>query len=289
MRSKLIAAILILFASLVFQQSLVYTETVQPKLGRTGAPGEETCGSGSPCHNIATQPDPGIVTLTIFSEALNPTTLNSSFIYNLSSTYYITLTVDEPTSSLFGFEITALSSNHERIGNFSGAFPQTRIGFKNNREYVTHKNASGTNSWTFHWISPESDLGEVTFYYIVNTANGDEEPTGDRSYFGSFTIQSSGLVGIENPVKEFPLNFEIFPNPLVGNSLYINNELPEGKICSVEILDISGAIIDLPTAITFGEHHQFQQIKFLKKMQPGIYILRFISDSNIHNKKIIVA
>lgn len=57
-----------------------------------------------------------------------------------------------------------------------------------NRQYIGHsvlgtgQGRTGGFSWTFAWMAPESDVGDVAFFGSGNAANGDSQPRGDKIY-----------------------------------------------------------------------------------------------------------
>ncbi len=151
----------------------------QAPLGRTGAPGESSCGG---CHSGGSYTGTMIFK---FGE-------DNSAGYIQGETYAITFTGDYDAPR-YGFSITALDGDNNPVGSFRLVNEDnTAFGtLANGRQYVGHKNADATNEWTFEWTAPTQDAGSVTFYYVINAANDDGGTGGDFVETGSTSINAA--------------------------------------------------------------------------------------------------
>jgi len=158
-----------------------------PQPGLSGAPqiggvsAEMTCTS---CH--ATYP-------------LNPDALGKVELLGLPAAYApgqrytLTFRISHPDVALtrWGFQVTAI----QRVdGQGAGEFVVTdaqntqRVGGLAHREYVEHTlpgtamGKAGGTSWSFDWIAPARDVGEIVFYGGGNASNMDGSKEGDRIY-----------------------------------------------------------------------------------------------------------
>jgi PKD repeat protein len=174
------------FTTVLFSnQEYVHGNAAQPPAGRTGAPGETTCNQSS-CHSgsstVANSPE------ILFKQVPNTTfsTYTPGQLYNL--------TVNVTASARNGFEITALDASNNAAGTFAlNANPTTTaLASASNRQYISHKNASGTNAWAFKWTAPSTDIGPITFYIAANRANNNNLSTGDVIHTQSFTVTAGG-------------------------------------------------------------------------------------------------
>ncbi len=149
----------------------------QAPLGRTGAPGESTCGG---CHSGGSYS--GSMTFELGAE-------NASE-YVPGETYIITFS-GEYGAPRYGFSITALDAAENPAGDFTLIDEgNTSFGTSGNgRQYVGHRAAAATNEWTFEWTAPAEDAGPVTFYYVILAANWDGSTSGDFAETGSTSIQ----------------------------------------------------------------------------------------------------
>lgn len=158
-----------------------------PQAGLSGAPGiggvpaEMTCTS---CH--ATYP-------------LNPDALGKVELLGLPDAYapgqHYTLSfrISHPDAAItrWGFQVTAIQKiSGQGAGEFVVTDPQNtqRVGGLAHREYVEHTlpgtamGKPGGTSWSFDWIAPGRDVGEIVFYGSGNASNMDGSKEGDRIY-----------------------------------------------------------------------------------------------------------
>ncbi len=148
----------------------------QAPLGRTGAPNESTCGA---CHGGG----------SYSGEILFQLNQNGHTEYQPGTTYTVNFEADYGAPR-YGFSITALDAANQPAGDFS-ITNQDNTSFgslANGRQYVGHKSADGTNQWSFEWTAPDTDVGNITFYYVINAANGDGGTGGDFIQTGTTMI-----------------------------------------------------------------------------------------------------
>ncbi len=189
-----------LFASILFAAfSWSYSNKSQPPAARTLAPGEITCTG---CHGGTLNTVSGLS----FSFGGGQTS------YIPGNTYTIIVGVTDATKTIFGFEITALTSaNTSSAGTFSVTNTTNTvlvIGVVsgNSRQYVGHKNGTGNNSWSFNWTAPVAGTGTVRFYLAGNAANGNNSSSGDQIYTANYAITETLLP----PVASFsPLSASV--------------------------------------------------------------------------------
>ncbi len=198
----------------------------QAPLGRTGAPGETTCGS---CHSGGSYNGSMVFQL---SDA-------SGSDYLPGETYIITFTGNY-SAPRYGFSITALDEGGNSAGDFTLINENnTSLGtLANGRQYVGQKNADATNEWTFSWTAPTADAGPITFYYVINAANGDGGRTGDYVATGSTSIKPADVTRITDMDKAFTVS--IFPNPV---TTLVNIRSTNGTIEEVLIFDMQGKLV----------------------------------------------
>ena len=142
---------------------------------KTGAPNEGTCAD---CH---------------IGNALNVAggllVLKTPEIYEPGEVYSIIVDLSRTGQSVWGFEMTALDANGDRVGSFTAdTAANTEVAETADRQYIKHTTAGtarGTNnahSWEFKWTAPDADIGPVHFYAAGNAGNGDFGVTGDYIY-----------------------------------------------------------------------------------------------------------
>lgn len=161
-----------------------------PPNGRTGAPFDGTCGSGS-CHGMNNNNNyNGTISLSGL-----PATIEANTTYNLSFT--VTVTAGTPVKA--GFQLVAVStSTNSNAGDFVNTGTETGTEVLAGREYIEHRNgkafSGGSVTWTFNWTSPVTVSGNnITFYYIANFVNGNGNSTGDFPLSSSSSFAFNGL------------------------------------------------------------------------------------------------
>jgi len=150
-----------------------------PELG--GVPAEMTCTS---CHA---------------SYSLNPDALGKIELIGLPESYApgqrytLTFRISHPDASLtrWGFQVTAIQkADGQGAGEFVVTDPQNtqRVAGSAHRQYIEHTlpgtamGKPGGTSWSFDWVAPARDVGEILFYGAGNASNMDGSKEGDRIY-----------------------------------------------------------------------------------------------------------
>lgn len=157
-----------------------------PPNGRTGAPGEGTCGD---CHSLGGGTQNGAITLAGFPASIVP-----------NQAYVLTITASNPNgvADEAGFQLVVLNSSNQNTGDLSspgtGSTTQTASG----REYWEHNPsqvfpASNLVSWTVTWTAPTGPANEaITWYTSANIANGNNSTSGDLIVLNSGTGTLAG-------------------------------------------------------------------------------------------------
>jgi PKD repeat protein len=196
--NKLIFTLIIIVGCLLSINYKVFTNSAQPDLGRTNAPGESNCSTG--CHVGGGNPNNNSDNNVTFN--FN----NNNPNYQPSTSYNVTITVTNPAQSRFGFEATALTfpPGNAAAGTFT-VLNATNTGTASSggRNYVFHKNANSNNSWTFQWNAPATNVGDIVFYVAANAANNNGLNTGDIIYVDTFIIRAPVLTP---PTANFTAN-----------------------------------------------------------------------------------
>lgn len=161
-----------------------------PPLGFTGAPGEGNCTG---CH----------YTYPVNSGAGKVEISGLPASYSLGQSYLVTVTVSHPTARAWGFELTALDQNgtSSTIGALTPTSTTTTLKRDSDasgqpRTYLSHGEAgiaqgqTASNSWSFTWTAPMTNVGDVTFYAVGNAANNQVTPEDDYIYTTSVKVIS---------------------------------------------------------------------------------------------------
>lgn len=251
-----------------------FTDDVSPQAGKTGAPSEGTCAN-SGCHT-GSSGGTGNIAMTF----------SGGNAYTPGTTYDVTVTVTDTNAVRFGFELTALDPTNAKAGNLAVTNTTNQstptAGGVSGRQYIAHKNANANNTWTFQWTAPATAIGDVTFYYSGNGANGNNHATGDKIYLGSTTIS------INTAVQLTGRNDAMFhvQSP-AANELYVNYSLNEPADVISDLYDITGQkILALENMHAAAGNHAFTAP--LYGIAKGLYIVRFSANNRVQTSKIIV-
>lgn len=256
--------------------------------GTTGAPGEPTCAQ-SGCHSDATVNDGVGVNTLIFP--------NADSTYTPGQTYTVTVQVNKPSISKFGFELGVLKdADNTSIGQLTVTdanrthLINATINSKS-RTYITHSTngtpatSSGKTSWSFQWKAPSTNVGNITFYYVTNNTNSSNTNTGDALYLSSFTIKAktSGTSIKELSSEE---SFKVFLSS--SNQLQLNYELRKNSQISAKLCDIQGKVIE---TIELGEQGTGKHTDYLNlnhEISSGIYFVNLTINNQTISKKVLV-
>jgi uncharacterized protein (TIGR03437 family) len=165
----------------------LYSYATGPDPRMTGAPGDQTCAR-SGCHTgTSLNAGGGNIALT----ASGGTT------YTPGQQQTLTLTITDSKARVYGFQASArVDSNatNRQAGSFTAAAGQIVICDNGSLrgssgcpasapvQFIEHSRPYSTNSITFLWTAPATDVGTVTVYVAANAANGNGNETGDHIY-----------------------------------------------------------------------------------------------------------
>ena len=198
------AAILALFGfqKFSFNYEKASASASGPTPGHTGAPNEGSCTA---CHSdFPVNSGSGNITIT---------GLPSNYLPNQQIP--ITVTINQADAVVFGFQLTAVDRQGNRVGTFTlpqQTPPQMQVVNDiingNQRRYVEHTlngivpTAFGTKSWTFIWNAPAQRVGKIGFYVAGNAANSDGGTSGDYIYTNrKFTLSGSAISNFDGDEK----------------------------------------------------------------------------------------
>ncbi|MBI4905997.1 MAG: hypothetical protein HY820_20355 [Acidobacteria bacterium] len=155
-----------------FLPSLLMSNSVNPPVGKTGAPGETTCAS---CHAGAAAK--GAVVMEFSTLGYAPGMPIKIRVHVWSDNFVYT-----------GMQITArLASNElQQAGHFTaGEFTTLRT--QNGLEYVSQSVVTGTTVFTVIWTPPAANVGNIRFYAtgVTGMTASQAEP---NAYSASYTM-----------------------------------------------------------------------------------------------------
>ncbi len=168
-----------------------------PPQQSTAGPGEDAAGCAQArCHVGTGNPTRGSGIEIDFPDGLT---------YTPGVKQRWTVRVTGSQGNLYGFQVSARTSDNGQAGSFSNVDAKTQIicqtGELNQAcrssapvQYMEHSLAGTSNSFTFEWTPPATDVGAVRVYAAGNAANGNGQESGDRIYLNSFTLTAKAAV-----------------------------------------------------------------------------------------------
>jgi len=141
--------------------------------------------------------------------------------YVPGQTYDITVQLEDPGQSRWGFELTTMGSGNAQAGTIIVTNP-TITQLSDNQapmpDFIKHTSAGtspGTQSrsWQFQWTAPGSGTGTVTIYFAGNAANNSGDPLGDYIYVQTHAMQEGSAVSWEPAIPKAFALLSNYPNP----------------------------------------------------------------------------
>ena len=256
--------------------------------GSTGAPNEKTCAQVG-CHADLTV-NPG--------DLVNTLTFNAGdSLYEPGKTYTITVKVEKPGISRFGFELVALrDGNNANIGTLkitNSTKTQIINGISPNfsRRYATHTlngtipTAPGIGEWTFDWTAPTTSVGPVTFYYATNASDNNNQSSGDQIFLSSFQIGEKNTTGIKEKEKD---SFSVFYSYGTRQIFVSCNDIQTvSENATIEVRDIQGRLLQV-NEINSTVPVKNKAINLNESIAKGIYLITYRVDNVMISRKIYI-
>lgn len=197
---------------------------------KTGAPGEGTCHD---CHG----------SFPLGSGDGSLTIMAPPFIAP-EQTYVITVTLEDPNATRWGFELTPLD-----VGTIVITDPEhTQLSLSGGNSYIkqtaagTYAGTTGAVTWIFEWTTPADPPDAVTFYAAGNAANNNGASSGDYVYTAASTATLAPADGDVWPVADLQLALACSPNPVAGHA-HLELALPQAGLTQLEIFDAAGRLV----------------------------------------------
>jgi len=247
---------------LAFVSSIILSNASSaPPEGKTGSPLDgQSCTA---CH-LGTAPSTGLdmISTDIPSDGYTPGT-----------TYNITVTVSDASSSKFGFQLSPQNSTTKGLGTLISSGTGTTI---TAGKYISHaagKTAGSNNakSWSFEWQAPMAGTGDVTFYAAGNASNSSDNTLGDKIFIDSEAVnEKGGTTGIASFERE---KVSVYPNP-TSSTLFFTT-----SVKSAVVFDLQGK-----EQLRSSNVAEMQ----LSDLTEGRYILRLESEEGVASTHHIV-
>lgn len=258
----------IFYALLLVGSILFLANSSGAPVGRSGAPGDNTCGTSS-CHSVSANVESATVAIN-FQEGLE--------VYQAGETYRLEITIEgAQNEDRNGFQIVALDANNENIGEWiltETDETQLRSSNATGRQYVTHtRDGNDESDWEMDWIAPETDAGDITFYASVLDANGNGGRSGDHLYTLSQTLTFDVQSSVRN-MQEAAIT--VFPNPACDQLLILSDNL---AIQTYALYNSEGKLL---------QRDSYQQTLDISRLPNGLYFLQLFTVEGILHRKVVV-
>lgn len=245
----------------------VHSRTEQPPVFNAGAPDMSSCNFMG-CHVNELNSGPGSIVLAVPPMLPQGTTVT------------IDVTVSEPDITRYGFQMIALDSNGDSVGEWvndeaNGIGTQFAQGIDFVNHFMIPEMNSGT--WTVEYVVPEDNVGEVTFYAAGVAADGSLDPTGDNSYSTSTTsewVMGSGIVEHANR------QLEVYPNPS-SDFIRLSHDFASSDFSQVKIFNGSGEVMQSVP------NYQGEKID-VSQLAAGVYVVQLQSEDNFISNKLTI-
>lgn len=254
------------------------------KAGYTGSPNELLCDD---CHSSFSGPNVGSGTIYL-------TSTMSNWQYVPGQTYTVNAIVKHVGRPLFGLGLEALTSTNANAGTLQITNSvKTQIKTKTvsgvTRNNVVHKLNGGLTAdsmvFTFNWVAPATNVGNVTFYFAGVAANNDGDEANDYVYNSTKLVTPASATGlIENSSVKSAL--KLYVNAEENIVLNYNSAIAAAP--RVEIYDLAGHLIASRTFDQESAGEVKLEVERPLNIQPGVYLVNLISGTDIFGGKILL-
>lgn len=276
MKKKVIYIAVLATAFILVSYQQIMTNSSTPPTAKTGAPGDGNCTS---CHSGTVNSGSGTSSITFG---------NSDTTYIPGQVYTVTVSITQTSITKFGFELLALDASNANAGTITVTnTTNTASTTSGSKVYIHHKNAGSSNSWSFSWTAPSSNVGAITFYAALNATNADGGSAGDNIYTISKTINPdvSSFVG-ENFATSLG-TIRPFPNPATTDFVNINYSLQNEGTVVLRLTDLTGKEVQTVN-VQNKIPGNYSETLNLSGLSSGIYILNLNSKDHHSSQKILI-
>lgn len=278
MKKPLLLVVFSITALLISWPSFSGKDGADP--GLTGAPGEEACDK---CHNstpIDNGPGTAVLDVNNLATTYNPG--GGKVVVNLS--------VMQQYMKGFGFEVTALDQQGNKVGSFtipSGVGAKIITG--NGKEYAVHNKPGGTVGsvdWNIEWTPPKTDVGTISVYACFVSGDLDNTAAGDDVYTDVRDLEPDATGVTDLLGKKYALR--IGPNP-ASEGVWVSFLNPSSAQVAIRLKDMQGKDLGFLYRSALHESIQFEQYLMLpSNLAKGMYVLEVNAGSNVFTKRLIV-
>ena len=254
------------------------------KAGYTGSQGELNCDD---CHNSYGNSNSGTGTIYV-------TSTMSNWQYVPGQTYTVNVIIKQTGKPLFGLGFEALTSTNTNAGslvitNSAKTQIKTKTVSGVTRNNVVHQFNGGLHAdsaiFTFNWVAPTTNIGNITFYFAGIAANNNGSENNDYAYHSSRVVTPASATGIleqNKSISEF--------------KSYINSE---GRIAiefqsaatdqpRINLYDMKGRMISSQLIDSHSIGEVKSSISIPAELKSGSYIVSILSKNQKLSSKLFI-
>jgi hypothetical protein len=254
------------------------------KAGYTGSPMELKCDD---CHSTFGNSNTGPGTIYVTSSM-------SNWQYVPGQTYTMNVVVKHTGKPLFGVGFEALTSTNTNAGSLvitNAAKTQIKTKTINGvtRNNVVHQMNGGLQSdsmvFTFNWVAPESNIGNITFYFAGIAANNDGSEDNDYVYNSSKVVSPASTTAIIENVNSLK-SFKAF----VNNEGQIAIEFYSSQIDQprINLFDMKGRLISSEMIGVCQAGEVKSSIAVPADLKSGNYVVAILSNDQKLSSRIFI-
>lgn len=156
---------------------ILWSFPTNPPLGKTGAPGEGTCGD---CHGGG----PGGGKIAVKS--------STGTTYHPGTKQHLTVTITDAAASDWGYEMTSVQTTKPTVGTgvFKATDTNSNVRKSGTKSYAAQANIQSGKTkqatYKIDWTPPAKSVGKITLY--LSGVGGQGDPSVDSVYKSSLTL-----------------------------------------------------------------------------------------------------
>ena len=254
-----------------------------PSGGVSGDPGRSTCAFPG-CHpgpEISFNPGEIDINMGLTQGNLSPLAGQT---YIPGQVYFIEVkpNVTNGNNTKYGFQTTALTGANSMAGSFTitdATHNSAQVDpLGQGRNYIGHKSASSFHDWIFKWTAPATNVGDITFYYAVDDADGNGSDSGDKIYKGTTVITPDIGSGVSTFVSDIN-SVLLFPNP-TKDELFLSFSSSISNTVSLKLFSLDGKLTQNEVETDVSQGNNVVKMNVADNVTPGVYIVEL---SDVHS------
>ena len=254
------------------------------KAGYTGSPSELNCDD---CHSTFGSSNTGTGSIYVTSSMNN-------WQYVPGQTYTVNVIVKQSGKPLFGIGFEALTSTNANAGSLVITNPaNTQIKTKTvsgiTRNNVVHQLNGGMHAdsaiFTFNWVAPSANIGNVTFYFAGIAANNNGNENNDYVYNSSKVVTPASATGLLEQSKTIS-EFKSYVN--TEGRIAIEFQSATADQSRINLYDMDGRMISSQLIESHSIGEVKSSISVPAELKSGNYIVSILSSNQKLSSKIFI-